>query len=199
MLKKLPMLAMRFDFTATAPWNPLQTFNPEEGFYVAQIADVEQNYNNGKSTKFTLDLIEGPSIGQTDLYLGNEPGEKGGNKRKWLQALCAVAPDPEKFLANLRANPSLDFDPVAAFKGKRICVMVQSVPGVDDKGRPNLPNKEFITRAQYDQAKTSGAKPGGGNARANGASAPAGTPTAAQPGPAAPTAPQGDVLGKLFG
>jgi hypothetical protein len=188
MHKKLPMLCAQFDFSGVTPWNPLASPAPEPGPYEGTIIDIDPAYNGGKSCKFTVDLSSGQ---QTDIYIGNEPGEKGGNKKKWLQALCAVAPDVDKFLGVIKTNPTLSFDPVATFKGKKIHVLVIEVPGQDDQGRKNLPNKEFLTKAQFDQVKASGVVPHASAPKSNGATA--ATPAAATP------APSGDVLKGLFG
>src|SRR5574340_1309295 len=163
-MTKMPMLCMQFDMAGMAPWNPLQSPAPEPGAYKGRIVDVDPAYNGGKSTKFTIDLLAGPSAGMsTEVYIGNEPGEKGGNKRKWLQALCGIAPDPDKFLANLKANPNLNFDPVATFKGKDVYVLVVENGGTHvnpNTGQPvkNLTDKEFLMKAQYDQVIAAGGK-----------------------------------------
>lgn len=178
---------MNFDFSGINPWNPLSSPAPEPGPYKAKISDVDPAYNGGKSTKFVLDLANGQT---TDIYIGNEPGEKGGNKRKWKQALIAVATAAGKAEAEVVAmlNRAIDFDPVATFKGKDIHVLVIAVPGQDAEGRPNLPNKEFLTASQYAQSV---AAAGAGHKPASTANGPA--PTGAAP------AAGGDVLGKLFG
>jgi hypothetical protein len=185
------------DFTGLSPWDPLTSFaQPEPGHYVAKVSAIDPNYNAGKSTKFTVDL---PTM-QTDLYIGNEPGEKGANARKWLHALMAVSPSQaaaDQVAAAAKAG-SFKFDPAtqaaAAFMNKTIHVLVTEVPGVDEKGRKHFPDKEFITKAQYDALVA-------GTTKAPAKSAPTnGTTSVAQPAtPAtAATAPMGDVLSALF-
>jgi hypothetical protein len=183
---------MEFDFTGANPRNPLVSFNPDPGPYICKIVSVDPNYNNGKSTKFEMDAITGPSAGLTiSKYLGNDEGAKGGNKANWLQALACIAPDADAFLA--KAKMGMKFDPtkqaVGTFGGKPIHVLVIEVPGVDAEGRPNLPNIEFITKAQYAQllaAQKAGGKPAAvatkpATPAANGAPAPAAAATPGTP------------------
>jgi len=202
MFGKMTMLQAALDFTGVSPWNPLASPAPEDGAYESTILDVDPAYNGGKSSKFTCDLKR---TGQTtDIFIGNEPGEKGGNLKKWLQALACVAPDPQKFIDAARAG-QIKFDPalqaVATFKGKSIHILVISVPGTTKDPqtgveRPNLPNKEFMSKAEFDSYVSghgAGGKPTAPNGAPQGATTPAGTPVT----PAAPAG--GDVLKGLFG
>jgi hypothetical protein len=199
---KLPFLSIQMDLSGVAAWNPLASPAPPPGPHAGVIMDVDPNYHEGKSTKFTVDLEGGQT---TDLYIGNEPGDKGGNLKKWKTALIAVATASgvAEDLATKACSTKVNFDPVQTFKGKKIHVLVIEVPGTNadpqtGAQRPNLPNKEFITKAQFDAVKASGVTPVG-RASTNGATAGAaqtpGVTPAVTPTPAAPPA---DPLASLF-
>lgn len=208
-MKKMLMQCAAFDMNVPA-FNPLVTFSPEAGPYKALITDIDPAYKSGKSTKFTVDLVTGPSAGQTtDFYIGNEQDEKGFNGKNWKQALLALcgcnanAPTAEAFEERCKAG--LKFDPGSmardTFKGKTIHILVIDNPGtskdpVTGVERANLPDKRILTKAQYDQVVAAGHAPRSGAPASNGAvagsPAPAGTPS--------PTPATGDtVLKNLFG
>lgn len=181
-------------------WDPTASMSPEPGVYEAKVTAVDPNYNGGKSTKFTVDLLVGPSAGmQTDLYLGNEStGDKHANEKKWLAALVAVAPSKEageKFIAAAKAG-KLPFDPAKnaapSFLNKKIHVLVTAVPGKDEQGRDHLPNKEFITADKYATMKESGVMPKASAPKGTNGSAGTQTPAATPPAAAE------DPLATLF-
>lgn len=189
-----------------APWDPFLSFaQPPEGVYEGKVISVNPGYKEGHSTEFVIDL---PAIKmETKHYLGNEPGAKGGNISKWRQALLSAAPSKEAadaLLAKMKAG-AVQFDPALhaaqTFLNRTVYLMVIAVPGVNEKGQANFPDKEFITRAQYESVKSGALKIPSASAPktvapANGAL----TGAVATPGvtPAAPAA-GGDALAAIFG
>lgn len=205
MNRRLPMLCIQFDMTGVSPWNPLASPAPEPGPHAGTIVEVDPAYNGGKSCAFTVNLDDGT---ETNLFIGNEPGEKGGNKKKWRTALIAVATAngaPEEKALQATAGV-VNFDPVQTFKGKKIHLLVKPVTGPkDDQGRDPLPDKEFITLAQFNALKASGKIPTASTgastpagATATGGQTPSGTPNGTGTAPGATPA-GGNVLAGLFG
>lgn len=173
------------DFTGIDAWDPNGGGGPpEEGSYQGTVTEVDEHYNGGKSTEFVVALANGRS---TRLFIGNQPSEKGGNQGKWKTALIMIATDPAKFEAMLESNPKFQpFEPAKLFVGKTAYVSVRAEPGINPQnGKPNWPNIQFMTRAQYDAAKA--AEPAGG-------AKPASSPAAATP-PAAGAS----ILSSMFG
>lgn len=177
------------------PWNPLLGGAPDEGGYKAKIAAVDPNYHAGKSTEFTLDLLEGPSAGmQTKCFIGNDLTKKG-TPNKWATALISVGTALGKPEADVEAAiaKGMEFDPVATFTGKPCFLIVTANPGTykdptTGAEKANGPDREFATKGQYEQFVAAAGKPNGSGKATQ-------TPTAT--GGGAPAG--GDVLGKLFG
>lgn len=158
---------MEFSFNDMQPWNPLAGALAE-GPHKVKITAIDPNYNGGKSSKITVEIMEGPSPAgmTTDLFPGNaDEAGKNSNARKWLLILASILP-PEKveaFLTAARAG-QIRFDPArdsAKLLGKTSYMLVTAAPGTNvdpatGRERPNLPDKEFLTAAQY-AALTSGA------------------------------------------
>jgi hypothetical protein len=164
--QKMAMLCAVMDFGSSSPWNPqCSTSKGIQG----TILDVDPAYSGGKTTKLTVDLTVGPSSGMTtDLFIGNEPGEKGGNTKKWFQACACVAPNADEFVTKAKAA-GLKFDPVTmavpTFKGKTVTSSSRQpgreqdpVTGVE---RPNCPTRSSSAREMRPLAvqASNGSKP----------------------------------------
>lgn len=190
---------MKMDFTGVQAWDPLRGGMIEPGVYTAKVNKVDPTYNGGKSTAFEVETTGPKGAGQvTTLFIGNEPGAKGGNLKKWKAALVSTATaggknedDVNKMLAG-----SLEFDPIPTFTGKPVFILVVANPGTykdptTGAEKANGPDREFMTKSQYESALAAEKAGHGPSNGATGATAPAAAAAAA--------APQGDVLKGLFG
>lgn len=186
---------MKMDFSNQGIWDPLAGGSLDEGVYPVKITKVDPAYNGGKSTEFEMEITSGAAVGRkTSIYLGNEPGKNNSNVRKWKTLLVAVATAKGKTEEEaLKAfSGEMSFDPVQTFTNQPAFILVtpndttfkDPTTGAERKSGPD---REFMTKGQYESYQKAHAAGGAQNGA---------TPGATQTPPK--SAPQGDVLKGLF-
>lgn len=198
---------MNLDFTNVQEWDPTRGGGIEPGVYPVQIDEVDDKHNGGKSTTFEVTTLPGgtgPAGQKTMVPIGNEPGAKGGNVKKWKTALMSVATSAGKSEDDARAmfSKQISFDPVKSFKGKKAYIIVTAndstyTDATTGATKKSGPDREFMTRGQF-EAALAAAKANGGTLPAKTTNGASGGQTPAAAG-GAPAAAGGDVMDDIFG
>lgn len=162
--------------------------DPSPGPHMGEIVDVRQVTKEGEGGKTTLrftvtDVEEGsPTRGITCQIVIGTDWSKDFNVQHLVNLLLGMGANPEKIKGTVELKPAM-------FKGRRAPFYVKAAPEeVDDQGRKQFANKNWITPGMYEAAKRAAVVAG---VQAKVSSAPAGaTATGAQASaPAASTPP----------
>ena len=142
--------------------------DPCEGPHAVDILDVRMVTKEGEGGKTSLrfsvaDVEPGsPTFGVQTMVIVGTDFSKPFNLGHLVNALLSIGCAPEKIKGTITVNPGV-------FRGRRghIYVKAPAQCEIDDSGRPQRSNKNFITPAQYEAAKKMAAIKGA--AGANGA------------------------------